>query len=236
MTAVNFDAALARVLAHEGGYTNHPSDPGGPTNFGITIADYRKYVKSDAKAADVRKMVIDDAKKIYRQEYWQVLRCDDLSSGVDYAVFDYGVNSGTGRAGKVLCHLLNLPVNSAVDDTVVAAIARADSVRLIEAICDERLAFLQSLKTWPVFGAGWSRRVAQMRVAALAMAKADSALQEMSSSTAAGAAAATGAAVAVGTAVHSAGIASPAAIVIVIAAMAVAFAGTWLVWRILKDR
>jgi len=67
MAATSYDAALARLLQHEGGYTNHPDDPGGPTNFGITIADYRRYAKPDATAADVRAMPVDVAKTIYRK-------------------------------------------------------------------------------------------------------------------------------------------------------------------------
>src|SRR5205085_12703724 len=86
--------SIRRVLASEGGYVNHPSDPGGPTNFGITIADYRAYVKPDATADDIRNMTVDDAKRIYRKRYWDVQRCDELPAGVDYSAFDYGVNSG----------------------------------------------------------------------------------------------------------------------------------------------
>jgi lysozyme family protein len=171
MTASSYDAALARLLAHEGGYTNHPADPGGTTNFGITIVDYRKYVKPDATAADVRAMKLDEAKAIYRAKYWDAQRCDALPAGVDYAVFDYGVNSGIGRSGKVLRRVLRLPDStSVVNDAVVTAARAADAKVLIAAICDERLRFLQSLKTWPVFGAGWGRRVAEVRAAALAMA------------------------------------------------------------------
>jgi lysozyme family protein len=74
MAASSYDAALARLLAHEGGYTNDAADPGGPTNFGITIYDYRKYVKPDATAADVKRMKLDEAKAIYRAKYWSVQR------------------------------------------------------------------------------------------------------------------------------------------------------------------
>jgi lysozyme family protein len=170
MILKTYDTALARLLAHEGGYTNHPSDPGGPTNFGITIFDYRKYVKSNATAADVKAMKLDEAKAIYRAKYWDAQRCDELPAGVDYAVFDYGVNSGIGRSGKVLRRVLKLPDNtSVVNDAVIATACAADGKTLIAAICDERLRFLQSLKTWPVFGAGWGRRVAEVRAAALAM-------------------------------------------------------------------
>ena len=166
-----YDAALARVLAHEGGYTNHPADPGGPTNFGITIADYRRYAKPSASAADVRAMTRAEAERIYRARYWDALRCDELPAGVDYAVFDYGVNSGIARAGRVLRRCLKLDDSAgAVTDTVIAAAGEADAHGLIAAICDERLRFLQSLKTWPVFGKGWSRRVAEVKAAALEMA------------------------------------------------------------------
>ena len=74
--------------------------PGGPTNFGITIYDYRKYVKPGATAADVRAMKLGEAKAIYRTKYWTAQRCDDLPPGVDDSVFDYGVNSGIDRSGR----------------------------------------------------------------------------------------------------------------------------------------
>jgi len=171
MAASSYDEALRRVLAHEGGYTDNPSDPGGPTNFGITIYDYRKYAKPDATAADVRAMKVGEAKTIYRKRYWDALACDALPAGVDYAVFDYGVNSGIGRAGKVLRRCLALAENASEQETIAAA-ALANCKKLIVAICDERLAFLRSLKTWDVFGRGWGARVAEVKAAALAMASA----------------------------------------------------------------
>jgi len=169
MSAACYPEAIRRVLASEGGYVNHPSDPGGPTNFGITIADYRKYVKADATAADVRAMKVDEAKAIYREKYWVAIRCDELPAGVDYCLFDYAVNSGTGRAPKVLQRVLGTSVSGRVDDATLAAARGRDARALVQAICDERLRFLQGLKTWPVFGKGWSRRVGEVRSAALAM-------------------------------------------------------------------
>jgi lysozyme family protein len=172
MAASSFDEALRRLLAHEGGYSNHPSDPGGPTNYGITIHDYRKYVKRDAVAADVKAMRLDEAKAIYREKYWRAQRCDELPAGVDYAMFDYGVHSGIGRSGKVLRRVLRLDAAShLVTDRVIAAARDRNAAKLVAAICDERLAFLKRLKTWPVFGKGWGRRVAEVRRAALAMAE-----------------------------------------------------------------
>jgi lysozyme family protein len=173
MSASSYGAALARVLAHEGGYTNHPDDPGGPTNFGITIADYRKYVKPGATAADVKAMTLDEAKAIYRAKYWDALSCDALPAGLDYAVFDYGVNSGIGRAAKVLQRVLNVADDGAIGSVTLAAARRTAPRLLILAICDERLRFLRSLRTWPVFGKGWGRRVADVKETALAMAQQD---------------------------------------------------------------
>lgn len=171
MAARNREAAILRVLAHEGGYTNHPADPGGPTNWGITIYDARRYWKRGVRAADVRAMPREIALAIYKTKYWDVLRGDDLPAGIDYVVFDYGVNSGVGRAAKVLRRALAIrDGGDGVTDDVIAAARRADSKNLIQAICAERLAFLRSLKTWAVFGAGWGRRVVNVRAAALAMA------------------------------------------------------------------
>jgi lysozyme family protein len=169
MASAIYDEALRRLLAHEGGYVNHPSDPGGPTNFGITLADYRRYVKADATAADVKAMKVEHAKAIYRTKYWNALRCDAMPAGLDYALFDYGVNSGTGRAAKVFCAIAG-SAGGVIDDIALAHVRARDPIKLIVALCDERLAFLKRLKTWPVFGAGWGRRVAEVRAAALALA------------------------------------------------------------------
>ena len=163
---------LAKWRYAETGYTNHPSDPGGPTNFGITIADYRQYVKPGGTAADVRAMHVDQAKAIYRDRYWNAMRCDELPVGLDYAVFDFGVNSGNGRAVKFLKRLVGLEPSGRMTDATVAAAAGRDAGDLAARLCDARLAFLKQLKTWPVFGAGWGRRVAEVRAVALTMVRA----------------------------------------------------------------
>jgi lysozyme family protein len=171
MAASSYDEALRRLLAHEGGYSNHPSDPGGPTRWGITIGDYRKYVNPSATADDVRAMPLASAKRIYRERYWNAMRCDELPAGVDECVFDYAVNSGTSRAAKVLQRSLGGTVSGRVDETTLRLAVKAEPCGLINAICDERLRFLQSLRTWPVFRTGWGRRVRDVRAAALALAQ-----------------------------------------------------------------
>ncbi len=235
---------LAKWRYAEARYTHHPSDPGGPTNFGITIHDYRRYVKAGATAADVRAMGLDEARAIYRSKYWDAMRCDDLPAGLDYAVFDYGVNSGTGRAIKVLQRLLGLADDGRMNEALLKAARNHDAAGLIGRLCDERLAFLKRLKTWPVFGAGWGRRVAEVRAAALVMA-AGSPLKtkpQSGPSTGKGAVpvnaqaqkgtvggiAASGAAAA--QQAHQAGLRPGVVILIVLATLALAIGG-WFAWR-----
>jgi lysozyme family protein len=165
--------ALKRLLEHEGGYSNHPDDPGGPTNFGITIFDCRKYLKRDATADDVRVMTLSQAQAIYRAKYWDALRCDDLPAGLDYAVFDYGVNSGIARSARVLQRVLGVADDGVIGPLTIAAAMRCDVRSTVVKICDERLAFLRSLRTWRVFGKGWGRRVAEVKAAALVMISKD---------------------------------------------------------------
>lgn len=144
----NFNDCLTRLLKDEGGYTNDPNDNGGPTNFGITLTDYRKYINNNGTASDVKNMSVDEAKTIYKGKYWDALNCDTLPSGVDYTVFDYGVNSGLGRPRKVLQRFKDL-----------------SGTKLIDAINDERMTFLRSIGTGHNAGflAGWTARVNRVR-------------------------------------------------------------------------
>ena len=155
------------VFPHEGGYTNDPRDPGGPTNWGITIYDARKYWKSNATAADVKAMPKPFAEAIYWPHYAEPLSYDDLPAGPDYAALDYGINSGVSRAAKVVQRLVGITVDGKIGPETLAAVGRRDSEALVNAICDERMAFLRSLKTFSTFGKGWTRRVTEVRALAL---------------------------------------------------------------------
>jgi lysozyme family protein len=148
------------VLKSEGGYTNNKRDPGGPTNWGITIYDGRMYWKPNATADDMKAMPLSVAQGIYKPKYWDALACDQLPGGLDYTVYDYGVNSGIARSGRILRLELGLPQNDwHVTPDVLAKIATRDPAKLIQAISDERLNFLQHLSTWDEFGKGWGSRV-----------------------------------------------------------------------------
>jgi len=171
MAAASYKEALRRLLVHEGGNDDDPRDPGGRTSRGILQREWDAWRKAHpGLPADVWRAPQDQVEAIYRRKYWDALRCDDLPAGIDYAVFDYGVNSGISRAAKVLQRLLGIAVDGGIGHTTIAAAAGANAAKLIDQICDERLAFLQRLRTWPTFGKGWGRRVREVRAAALAMA------------------------------------------------------------------
>lgn len=155
----NFNKSLEYTFGWEGGYTNHPADPGGPTNWGITIFDYRRYIDPAGSAADVKKMKKEQAAQIYKEKYWDLQHCDKMPGGLDFAMFDYGVNSGIGRSQKALQKILKVEPDGIIGQKTLTAMRLQDTQYMIRALCAERLRFLRGLKTWPVFGAGWKRRV-----------------------------------------------------------------------------
>lgn len=151
------------VLKHEGGYTNEAADPGGPTKYGITIWDARKYWRPKATADDVKAMPLDVAIDIYDKHYWDPLRCDDLPSGVDYVVYDYGINSGIARPPLVLQRMFGLTETKMMGEITLDRVRKTDPHKVIDAICDERMHFLQGLKNWPTYKNGWTTRVSDVR-------------------------------------------------------------------------
>jgi len=159
MAANTYQEAIAKVFLDEGGYTNHPSDPGGPTNWGITINDARAYWKSNATASDVKAMPKVVAEQIYRTKYAAPIRYDQLPAGFDYTVLDFGINSGIGRAIPYAAAVLGAKAGTKIDTIVPLAAIHPDKVKLIQSYWAKRLSFLKSLKTWATFGKGWGRRV-----------------------------------------------------------------------------
>lgn len=169
MASSNFARAMAQVFRYEGGYVNNPRDPGGPTNFGITLATLRAWRGSPVSASDVKALTRDEAARIYRQNYWRPVHADDLPPGVDLCIFDYAVNSGPGRAAKALQSILGVTEDGVIGpETIAAALTTGKTpAELINRICDERLAYLRRLNTWPTFGRGWAARIAAVRKEAI---------------------------------------------------------------------
>jgi lysozyme family protein len=171
----NFEPALSLVLENEGGYVNNPHDPGGATNLGITIGTAKRVGldvdgDGDTDTDDIKLLKPADAAKVYRAEYWDKIQGDVLPNGLDYALFDFAVNSGPGRAVKTLQGLLGVKVDGQIGPQTLAAIDKVNLAELINDLCDGRLAFLTQLSTFAVFGKGWRKRVAQVRADALKMA------------------------------------------------------------------
>lgn len=166
----NFDAALKNMLKHEGGYVNHPSDPGGMTNLGVTARVWEEWTKKPATEEIMRKLTLEDVAPLYKKRYWDAVRADDLASGLDYCVFDCAVNSGVGRAVRILQRCVGTTVDGGIGPNTMAAVAKfTDTKQLIEDFSNERLEFLQSLSTFSVFGRGWTRRVNEVKDEAIRM-------------------------------------------------------------------
>jgi len=165
----NWDNALKAVLHHEGGFVNHPSDPGGITNLGCTKNVWEEWCGHPVTEQDMRDLQPSDVSPLYKSKYWDRIKGDDLPSGVDYIVFDAAINSGAGRAAKWLQECVGTQPDGAIGPMSLQAARSMVAADLINLYCDKRLAFLKELKTWDVFGKGWERRVEDVRSAALKM-------------------------------------------------------------------
>lgn len=162
------EQAIYLVLKHEGGYVNHPDDPGGETKYGISKRAY--------PTLDIAKLTEKEAVHIYLRDYWRVIKGDSLPKGLDICVMDTAVNSGIRRASKWLQRLVHVTPDGVIGPMTIAAVKEAyeqDPKELINAYMDYRLGFLKRLKTWDTFGRGWSRRVEETREAALKQVKTD---------------------------------------------------------------
>lgn len=165
----NFELCLKELLVHEGGYINHPSDPGGMTNLGVTKRVWEEWVGHEVDEKQMRALTPEGVAPLYKRKYWDAVRADDLVAGVDYCVFDVAVNSGPGRAIKFLQSSVGVTADGGFGPATLAAVIVQDPAKLIERYCAKRLEFLQSLKTFETFGKGWSRRVQEVKDKALTM-------------------------------------------------------------------
>jgi len=162
----NYAQALKQVLKYEGGYVDHPKDPGGPTNKGVTQAVYDSWRKSqNLPTQSVRAIADSEVAAIYKNLYWDRVSGDDLPAGVDFAVFDYAVNSGVSRAAKTL----QAVVGVTQDGVIGPATIQATKTYVAMSVTNKRLAFMQSLSIWSTFGKGWSARIADVKAQIIAL-------------------------------------------------------------------
>jgi len=159
-----FERAMKVLAVHEGGYVNHPRDPGGATNKGVTQRTYDAHRKRQNKSRQsVKNITQADVFEIYRTQYWIAVRADDLPAGLAYCVFDAAVNSGPSRAAKWLQSIVGVTQDGIIGVHTLAAIGGSDVSAVIDAYCDMRMAFMRRLRHWPTFKNGWTRRVAEVR-------------------------------------------------------------------------
>ena len=165
----NFDTCLNMLLKHEGGYVDHPEDPGGMTNLGVTKRTYDEFHATDIDEEGMRKLTKTDVEPIYRSNYWNRCRCQDLPSGVDWAVFDFAVNSGTGRAAKALQKAVEAEQDGSIGPLTLMKVKDHEVTNIINRIAIYREQFYRSLSTFDTFGKGWIRRNDETRRQAISM-------------------------------------------------------------------
>lgn len=170
MAKENFERCLEHVFKSEGGYVNHPRDPGGATNMGITHKTLAAWRGHTVTREDVKKMPRSEAAAIYRANYWNAVRGDELPLGVDLVAFDAAVNSGVSRGAKWVQRALDVAQDGRIGPDTIKAAKSANAQNVINRALTYRLDFLRGLKTWDAFGKGWQRRVDGVRAESLAMA------------------------------------------------------------------
>jgi len=167
-----FERAFALLRVHEGGYSDHPRDPGGATMKGVTQRVYDEYRRRMGRPTKhVRQISDAEVETIYRQQYWHAVKADDLPPGIAYCVFDAAVNSGPGRAARWLQQSLGVKVDGVIGNQTIGAAREADPAAVINAYCDRRLAFMRRLRHWSSFKNGWTRRVSDVRAQSVEWAR-----------------------------------------------------------------
>jgi lysozyme family protein len=173
MSAGNFERCVEIVFGHEGGFANHPDDPGGATQMGITHATLREWRDGPVTEDDVKNLTRREAMAIYRANYWNVVHADQLPAGVDLVVFDMAVNAGPARAAKLLQNIVGVPADGVVGPKTLSATLRHTPGVLVASYSAARMRFYRRLSTWRTFGTGWTRRVRETEDHALSMTRSE---------------------------------------------------------------
>lgn len=155
---MNFDQAFRKLLGVEGDYSNHPADPGGKTRYGVSEA----VARAAGYRGDMRELPVSLAQQIYRREYWDAVRADELPPALRYAVFDAAVNSGVKQAVKWLQRAIGATVDGVVGPQTLTLARAAHPDHAKRLMLAYRLKFVTDLPTWPSFSRGWARRIAEV--------------------------------------------------------------------------
>ena len=172
----NFPACLDFTIGpgpasggEEGPYSNDPRDPGGPTNYGVTLSAWSDWLQRPAARQDIENLTRPDVVPFYTAKYWNATRCWGLHVGVDLMVFDFGVNAGVKCSALLLQQVVDVTQDEVVGPLTCLAAKGYGAEALIEALHAAHTAHYQSLLEFPIYGKGWLARVDRSRIAALAM-------------------------------------------------------------------
>lgn len=171
MAKGTFAKAMPHVFSEEGGYVDDVDDPGGATNLGVTIATLSAWEGRKVSKSEVKALTKAKATEIYHENYWNKIFGDDLPAGVDYAVMDFSINSGPARAVKFLQRVVGAVEDGVMGAKTLAAVRKMAVDKIINALCDDRAAWLKTLTTFKKFGKGWTSRVSRVRSRALAFSR-----------------------------------------------------------------
>jgi lysozyme family protein len=157
----NYQKCLETILHHEGGYVNHPKDPGGETNLGVTKRVYDEW----GGTKDMKDLLVEDVAPIYKKNYWDKMKGDDLPGGLDLCVFDFGVNAGPGRSAKYLQTMIGTVADGGIGPNTLKKVAEYVAENGIETTIENfqmnRQKYYEKLSTFDTFGKGWTRRVTE---------------------------------------------------------------------------
>jgi lysozyme family protein len=166
MAASNWQKSFEMMLVSEGGYVNHPSDPGGMTNLGVTKRVWEEWVGRESNEKEMRALTPELVAPLYKRKFWDACKCDDLPTGIDYLVFDFAVNAGPGRSAKILQTAVGVPADGGIGPITLAAVNKVDPAELVEKFSQAKEDFYRSLNTFETFGKGWLNRVAAVKIKA----------------------------------------------------------------------
>ena len=174
----NWDQAFKQMLASEGGFTDDERDKGnqlpdgrkGSTMLGVTQFNWEQHVGHEVTHDQMRKLTPADVEPLYKKKYWDVVRADELPSGIDYLVFDMGVNAGPGRSIKLLQAAVGVTPDGGFGPITMKAVQAADPVKLIQDFSDAKEDFYRGLNDFKTYGTGWLNRVAAVKQKAISMA------------------------------------------------------------------
>lgn len=167
----NFVKCLEIILEHEGGFVDHPKDPGGATNKGVTLKTYKEFLKKDVTVDDLKNIPEEHLESLYKEKFWNKLSADELPNGLDLTMFDWAVNSGFIKPAKSLQLIIGAVPDGYLGPNSIKSLNEfdGDTQGLINYICDEREEFYHNLSTFETFGKGWLRRTSETREKALEM-------------------------------------------------------------------